>query len=234
MNKLLFCILCLFSIMLSGETTAVAQTTAQREVAVLQYTGNAYDKMDENYIRINGEKLIPPLDVSNEEYYALSMNTLQPIEITVGSETQSVKLDELSPRSYITLLIRDKRYKVFTQLSGMPSYTFKANETYDGDLYITPASASLEMPAYAYILDKGGKLVFYRANEMPPMTLSNLNRHVLKNGQIRYSVFRAFTTRILKKSKQMNVSRSWAPSNCFKTITCLSDTVPTAIWRRGK
>lgn len=171
---------------------AVARNPEQREIATLYFEQNPIDKMDENYIRANGDKLIPPFDFNHHDYYAVSMNTLRPIEISVGSETQTVNLNELSSNTYISIHVGKSVYKLFTAMPGLPSYKFKSADDYHGYLYITPSSMSLEVPAYAYIIDEAGKLVYYRANETPPWTMANLNKHVLKNGKVRYSVFRQF------------------------------------------
>ncbi len=169
-----------------------ANSPKQKEIAVLNFEQNPIDKMDENYIRVNGERLIPPYDSKQYDYYAISMNTLHPIEISVGSQTQTVKLKRLSFNTYISIHVGQSVYKIFTAMPGLPSYKFKRTGNYHGDLYITPSSMRLEVPAYAYIIDEAGKLVYYRANETPPWTMANLNKHVLKNGKVRYSVFRQF------------------------------------------
>lgn len=172
--------------------SAVAQIPEQKEITSLYFKQNPIDKMDENYIRVNGDKLIPPFDYGTHDYYAISMNTLRPIEIAVGSEVQKVNLSELSPDVYISIHVGKSVYKLFTAMPGLPSYKFKSTPNYHGDLYVTPSSMSLEVPSYAYIIDEKGKLAYYRANETPPWTMANLNKHVLKNGKVRYSVFRQF------------------------------------------
>lgn len=169
-----------------------AHSPKQKEIAVLNFEQNPIDKMDENYIRVNGERLIPPYDSKQHDYYAISMNTLRPIEISVGSQTQAVKLKRLSFNTYISIHVGQSVYKIFTAMPGLPSYKFKRTGNYHGDLYITPSSMSLEVPAYAYIIDETGGLAYYRANETPPWTMANLNKNVLKNGKVRYSVFRQF------------------------------------------
>lgn len=172
--------------------SAAAHNSAQKEIAALYFKQNPIDKMDENYIRVNDDKLIPPFDFGTHDYYAISMNTLRPIEIAVGSQTQKVELNELSQDAYISIHVGESVYKLFTAMPGLPSYKFKSTVGYHGDLYVTPSSMSLEVPAYAYIIDEKGKLAYYRANETPPWTMANLNKHVLKNGTVRYSVFRQF------------------------------------------
>lgn len=170
----------------------LSQAVEQIEVAKLEFEQNSVDKMDENYILINGERLIPPFDFQNKDYYALSLNALRPIEIRVGNQTQTFSLKELKAKTYISIKIGDSVYKIFTLPPGMPAYNFLYKNSYTGDLYVTPSSAVLEVPSYAYIIDEKGNLVYYRSNETPPWTLSNLNKYVLKNGVVRYSLFRQF------------------------------------------
>lgn len=172
--------------------TSYAKELEIKEVVSLYFSQNSIDKMDENYIRINGERLIPPFDFQNREYNTISLNTLRPLEISVGSETQVIHLDELSADQFISLHVGGYVYKVYTAMPGMPGYDFKSFEDYKGDLYVTPSSVRLEVPAYAYIIDNKGKLIYYRANETPLWTLSNFNKHVLENGHVRYSLFRQF------------------------------------------
>lgn len=182
----IFCGACLTN------ASAAIQNDGNYEIATLVFTPRGTDKMDENYIRVNDEKLIPPFDFQNYDYNAISMNTFRPIKISVGNEVQTVRVNELSPKVYISIHVGGSVYKLFTAMHGLPEYEFKSAPNYRGDLYVTPSSMSVDVPSYAYIIDGTGKLVYYRANETPPWTMANLNKYVLKNGDVYYSVFRQF------------------------------------------
>ncbi len=147
-----------------------------------------FPEQGEVTVLINGEEIIPPFSKDVKEYRALTLNTLYPNEMKVNGEKKTFKIKQLDTPERVFFKVGKEWYVLWTRDSNFPNYTYVENGASEGWLFVAPYHFQNKHPSAAFIINKDGKLVFYRRNIKPNGGISNFQKIVLPSGKIRFTL----------------------------------------------
>ena len=122
----------------------------------------------------------------------ISFTTLRPVSISVDNQTKHVTTDVLSRTHLIPLdiIFRDKKTRYYLQTLPLffPEFSVQSHlsPTPAGFILISVHGMKLTDPAYSFIIDMDGRIVFYRGHPEVNRSMFHLKKVTLPNGKVRY------------------------------------------------
>ena len=122
--------------------------------------------------------------------YPITLTTTRSVSVTIGKETQYVKIKRLSKITSVAIdiVFKDgtKRYFLQTLPTTFPEFSVKNSSYKKGYVLISLHGLKLHDPSYSFILDMDGQVMYYRGHPKVKRSMFHLKKITLPNGKIRY------------------------------------------------
>ena len=147
-----------------------------------------------------------PAFVKGKQVTAISLTITRPITVSVDGQTKQIKLNRLSKDDIIQIHLIYNHKKQTYFLPTLPRqfpklHVFKGtNILPKGYVLISFHGLKLKHPSYGVIVDMNGNIVYYRGNTNPSYSMFHLQKWVLENGKVRYS---------MHEQDEKSVNTSW-------------------------
>lgn len=141
---------------------------------------------DDISILIDGEQVFK----TGQTLTALSLTTTRPTTVSVAGQKQTISIDKLAANKIIPLEIQftDKKIRYFLRTLPQTFPWFRVNNSLNlkGFVLLSVHGLKLTDPAYSFITDMNGHIIYYRGNPVINQSVFHLQKVELPNGKIRY------------------------------------------------